>query len=67
MMFLAQLGHTNRRNELARKDYIHIHKRYNNTFGHANSYQSYMEDNVSEVAKDIEDCSNITDRIHFGR
>ncbi|CAC5387541.1 unnamed protein product [Mytilus coruscus] len=67
---LALLGHTNRQINLARRDFIkyELNNEYTNLCAQSQPYTTFLfGDDVSKVAKDIEDCSKIAHRIHFGR
>ncbi|CAG2253841.1 unnamed protein product [Mytilus edulis] len=67
---LALLGHTNRQINLARRDFIkyELNNEYTHLCAQSQPYTTFLfGDDVSKVAKDIEDCSKIANRIHFGR
>ena len=67
---LALLGHTNRQINLARRDFIRseLNSEYTHLCAHTQPYTTFLfGDDVSKAAKDIEDCSKIANRIHYGR
>lgn len=67
---LAVLGHTNRQINLTRRDFIRteLNNEYTHLCAQSQPYTTFLfGDDVSKVAKDIEDCSKIANRIHFGR
>ena len=64
------LGHTNRQINLARRDFIRseLNSEYTHLCAHTQPYTTFLfGDDVSKTAKDIEDCSKIANRIHYGR
>ena len=67
---LALLGHTNRQINLARRDFIRseLNNEYTHLCAHTQPFTTFLfGDDVSKAAKDIEDCSKIASRIHYGR
>jgi len=67
---LALIGHTKRQINLARRDFIRseLNSECTHLCAHTQPYATFLfGDDVSKTAKDIEDCSKIANRIHYGR
>ena len=67
---IALLGHTNKQINQARRDFIRpeLNNEYTYLCNHTQPFTTHLfGDDVSKAAKDIEDCSKIASRIHYGR